>query len=165
MFHGFRLFFIHSGKDACEVRRIPAGEIEGVVVQQLRGALRSPEILSQAVHEVSIARPDISETDAIKHLQSIDHVWDHLFPAEQVRIAHALIERITVRKDGISITGILQATGDPVIVKSMGNLTQQIPREMVKSTEKLNRSLMYDPEQMGLSGQSIADIVAYLKSL
>jgi hypothetical protein len=95
---------IKLGKDACEVRRIPAGEIEGVVVQQLRGALRSPEILSQAVHEVSIARPDISETDAIKHLQSIDQVWDHLFPAEQMRIAQALIERITVRKDGISIT-------------------------------------------------------------
>ena len=95
---------IKLGKDACEVRRIPAGEIEGVVVQQLRAALRSPEILSQAVHEVSIARPDISETDAIKHLQSIDQVWDHLFPAEQMRIAQALIERITVRKDGISIT-------------------------------------------------------------
>ena len=95
---------IKLGKDACEVRRIPAGEIEGVVVQQLRGALRSPEILSQAVHEVVIARPDISETDAIKHLQSIDQVWDHLFPAEQMRIAQALIERITVRKDGISIT-------------------------------------------------------------
>ena len=95
---------IKLGKDACEVCRVPAGEIEGVVVQQIRGALRSPEILSQAVHEVSIARPDISETDAIKHLQSIDQVWDHLFPAEQVRIAHALIERITVRKDGISIT-------------------------------------------------------------
>ncbi len=95
---------IKLGKDACEVRRIPAGEIEGVVVQQLRGALRSPEILSQAVHEVSIARPDISETDAIKHLQSIDQVWDHLFPAEQMRITQALIERITVRKDGISIT-------------------------------------------------------------
>ena len=30
-------------------------------------------------------------------------VWDHLFPAEQARIANALIERITVRKDGISI--------------------------------------------------------------
>ena len=68
-------------------------------------------------------------------------------------------------KDGFSNTGSLQDTGDPVIVKSLVNLTQQIPREMVKSTEQLNRSLMYDPEQMGLSGQSIADIVAYLKSL
>ncbi len=80
-------------------------------------------------------------------------------------ISHGYEGSTVVTKDGISITGILQATGDPVIVKSMGNLTQQIPREMVKSTEKLNRSLMYDPEQMGLNGQSIADIVAYLKSL
>lgn len=94
---------IKLGKEACEVCRVPAGEIEGVVVEQLRGMLRSPEVLSQAVHEVTLARPDISETEAIRHLQSIDEVWEHLFPAEQARIAHALIERITVRKDGISI--------------------------------------------------------------
>ncbi len=94
---------IKLGKEACEVCRVPAGEIEGVVVEQLRGVLRSPEVLSQAVHEVTLARPDISETEAIRHLQSIDEVWDHLFPAEQARIANALIERITVRKDGISI--------------------------------------------------------------
>jgi hypothetical protein len=31
--------------------------------------------------------------------------------------------------------------------------------------KKLTRSLMYDPANMGLNAQSIADIVAYLKSL
>ena len=66
---------------------MPAGEIEGVVIEQLRGALRSPEVLPQVVHEVTLALPDISETEAIRHLQSIDEVWDHLFPAEQARIA------------------------------------------------------------------------------
>jgi putative heme-binding domain-containing protein len=70
-----------------------------------------------------------------------------------------------VTKDGTSITGIIQGNGDPVIIKSMGNLTQQVPREIVGSLKKLNRSLMYDPEQLGLTGQSVADIVAYLKSL
>ena len=94
---------IKLGKEACEVCRVPAGEIEGVVIEQIRGVLRSPEILAQAVREVTSARPDISETEAIRQLQSIGEVWDHLFPAEQARIAHALIERITVRKDEISI--------------------------------------------------------------
>ena len=80
-------------------------------------------------------------------------------------ISHGYEGSTVVTKDGVTITGILQSNGDPVIIKSMGNLTQQIPRERVKSTEKMNRSLMYDPEQLGLTGQSIADIVAYLKSL
>jgi len=94
---------IKLGKDACEVRRMPAGEIETVVVEQLRHILRSPEVLSQAVREVTSLRPRISEAEAIAALRSIDAVWDELFPAEQARIAHALIDRITVRKDGISI--------------------------------------------------------------
>jgi hypothetical protein len=94
---------IKLGKEACEVCRVPAGEIEGVVIEQIRGVLRSPEILAQAVREVTSARPDISETEAIRQLQSIGEVWDHLFPAEQARIVNALIERITVRKDEISI--------------------------------------------------------------
>jgi hypothetical protein len=94
---------IKLGKEACEVRRIPAGEIEGVVIEQLHGVMRAPEILAAAVREVTLSRPDISEADAIQTLQSIDQVWDNLFPAEQACIAKALIERITVRKDGISI--------------------------------------------------------------
>ncbi len=50
-----------------------------------------------------MTRSDISEAEAIQTLQAIDQVWDHLFPAEQARIAHTLIDRIVVRKDGISI--------------------------------------------------------------
>ena len=36
-------------------------------------------------------------------LQSIELVWDQLFPAEQSQIARILIERITVAPNGISI--------------------------------------------------------------
>ncbi len=94
---------IKLGKDACDVRRMPAGEIETVVVEQLRQVLRSPEVLAQAVYEITALRPRISEPEAIAALQSIDEVWDQLFPGEQARIAHTLIDRVTVRKDGISI--------------------------------------------------------------
>ena len=36
-------------------------------------------------------------------LQSIELVWDQLFPAEQSQITRTLIERITVAPNGISI--------------------------------------------------------------
>jgi DNA invertase Pin-like site-specific DNA recombinase len=95
---------IKIGSEACEVRRLPAGEIETIVVEQLRQVLRAPEILAATVREVVANRPDIRESQVIETLQSMDKVWDSLFPPEQARIARALIERIVVRRDGIRIT-------------------------------------------------------------
>ena len=69
----------------------------------MRGILRSPEVLAHAVREVNTQRPKVEETKAISALQSVDEVWDELFPAEQAKVLHTLVERITVRKDGISI--------------------------------------------------------------
>lgn len=94
---------IKLGKESCDVRRIPAGEIEGVAVEKIRVLLRTPEVLSEAVREVTADRPDISEEEAITSLKNIDQVWEHLFPAEQARVIQTFIERIIVRKDGISI--------------------------------------------------------------
>ena len=62
----------------------------------------------------------ISEAEAIQTLQAIDQVWDHLFPAEQARIAHALIDRIVVRKEGISIEW--KTAGVPKLLRA--SLTQ-----------------------------------------
>jgi site-specific DNA recombinase len=94
---------IKLGKDSCEVQRIPAGEIETVVVEKLRHVLRSPEVLAHAEREVASLRPRIGEADAIRTLQNIDPVWDELFPAEQANIVRTLVERITVRREGITI--------------------------------------------------------------
>jgi len=69
----------------------------------MRDVLRSPEILAQAVREVRIARPGTEEAQAIEALQSIEQVWDQLFPAEQSQIVRTLIERISVAPNGISI--------------------------------------------------------------
>lgn len=106
---------IKLGKDACEVQRIPAGEIEGVVIEKIRKFFRVPEVLSEAVHEITQSRPDISEEEAITTLQNIDQVWDNLFPAEQARIAQTLIERITVKSTGISIKW--QTKGMPKLLR------------------------------------------------
>ena len=94
---------IKLGKDACDVKRIPAGEIETVVVERLRELLRTPEVLSAAIKEIRISRPTLDEGAAIAALQSIEQVWDELFSPEQARIAQLLIDRITVKRDGVRI--------------------------------------------------------------
>ena len=67
-------------------------------------------------------------------------------------------------KDGIIIDGMVLANGDPVIIKSMAGQVQTVPKNRVKSVRKLDRSLMFSADMLGLSAETLADIVAYLQS-
>jgi len=66
-------------------------------------------------------------------------------------------------KDGNIIHGITEAYGDPAIVLSQGGLSQLIPRAKVKSSKRMKRSLMLSAEQLGLTAQDVADVVAFMK--
>jgi putative membrane-bound dehydrogenase-like protein len=68
-------------------------------------------------------------------------------------------------KDGITIVGMVLSDGDPVLVKCVGGQTQSIAKSRIASMKPLKQSLMYDPANLGLTPQAIADITAYLKSL
>jgi putative heme-binding domain-containing protein len=53
---------------------------------------------------------------------------------------------------------------DPVLIKCMGGSTQNVPRSRIAKMERMKKSLMYPPANLGLDAQRIADIVAWLKS-
>ena len=80
-------------------------------------------------------------------------------------ISHGYEGSILKTKDGITITGMALSDGDPVIMKSLGGQTQTISRSRIAEMKPLEKSLMYTPAQLGLDGQKIADITAYLQSL
>ena len=88
--------------DACPVRRVPAAEIESAVVDQLRGLLRTPEIIV-GTWRAAKSMGDISEAEVREALQRLDPLWDELFPAEQARIVQLLVERVDVSPDGADI--------------------------------------------------------------
>ncbi|MCH2062016.1 MAG: c-type cytochrome [Verrucomicrobiales bacterium] len=68
-------------------------------------------------------------------------------------------------KDDVKIQGRLLSAGDPLVIQSMGGLTQTVPKSRIKSQGKFNGSLMMSAAQQGLSEQDIADLVVYLKSI
>ena len=80
-------------------------------------------------------------------------------------IAHGYDGSEIVTKDNQTIHGLILSDGDPVIVQSMGGVTQMIPKNRIKAKRKLGRSLMMSAEQLGLTEQLVADVVAYLKEL
>jgi putative heme-binding domain-containing protein len=66
--------------------------------------------------------------------------------------------------DGLTIQGLLIKEGDPLMVRSMGGLTQIIPASRVAGRERMTRSLMMSAAQLGLTEQDVADVVAFLRS-
>jgi len=88
--------------DACTVRRVPAAEIESAVVDQLRGLLRTPEIIV-GTWRAAKSLGDMSEAEVREALHRLDPLWDELFPAEQARIVQLLVERVDVSPDGADI--------------------------------------------------------------
>lgn len=111
---------LKRGADACPVGRVPAAEIEGAVVDQLRGLLRAPEVI---VGTWRSARPEIdglSEAEVREALEGLDPLWDELFPAEQARIVQLLVERVDVGQGGVDIR--LRVDGLARLVHELGGM-------------------------------------------
>jgi site-specific DNA recombinase len=89
--------------DSCPVRRVPAGEIENAVIDQLRGLLRAPEIVVRTWRAARQAVGDISEAEVREALERLDPLWGELFPIEQARIVQLLVERVDIHPDSMNV--------------------------------------------------------------
>ena len=107
---------IKQGHAACPVRSVAAGEAESLVLAQMRGIFQTPEIIAQTIAAAAQLDPAPEtgtlasrERDIIDALGNLDGIWAELFPAEQQRLLHLMIERITVQPTGFAVT--LRADG------------------------------------------------------
>jgi len=94
---------LKHGAGSCPVGRVPAGEIEAAVMDQLRSVFRQPEIVAGTWKAARVKDGEITEAAARDALTRLDPLWDELFPAEQARIAALLVERIDIGTDGLNV--------------------------------------------------------------
>ena len=83
--------------------------------------------------------------------------------APSAEIAHGYEGTEIKTKDGLTIQGILIKQGDPLMMRSMGGLTQIIPADRVASRRRMPGSLMMSAAQLGLTAQDVADVIAFLR--
>ena len=94
---------VRFGADASKSDRVPAEPIEQMVLTQVHAMLKSPTMI-QSVWAVARAEcPGITEPEVVLPLRRLSQVWAQLFPAERRRIVQLLIERVTLRDEGIEI--------------------------------------------------------------
>ncbi len=85
-------------------RRLPAGEIEALVLDQLRALLRQPEVVVGTWRAAQGEAPDLAEDAVRDALARFDPVWAELFPAEQERLIRLLVQRVVVGDAGAQIS-------------------------------------------------------------
>ena len=94
---------LKQGSGDCPVARVPAAEIEKIVIDQVRILLLSPEIIVQTWRSARKSIKGMTESEVRGALQAFDPLWSQLFPAEQSRIIQLLVERVDVRTDCVDI--------------------------------------------------------------
>ena len=94
---------LKHGAGSCPIGRVPAGEIETAVIDQVRAVFRQPEIIAGSWDAAKTHSRDITLDDARMALQQFDPLWDELFPAEQTRIIALAVKRVDIGTDAISV--------------------------------------------------------------
>jgi site-specific DNA recombinase len=93
---------LKHGAGSCPVGRVPAGEIEAAVIDQLRAVFRQPEIVAGTWKAARAQDGEVADVDARAALQQFETLWDELFPAEQARIVALLVERVDIGTNGLN---------------------------------------------------------------
>jgi site-specific DNA recombinase len=94
---------LKQGASDCSVARVPAAEIEKIVIDQVRTLLLSPEIIVQTWRSARKSIKGLTESEVRNALQAFDPLWNQLFPGEQSRIIELLVERVDVQIDRVDI--------------------------------------------------------------
>jgi site-specific DNA recombinase len=95
---------VRFGAKATGAGRLPAEPIEQLVLAQVHAALKAPEVVQSVCDTVAATTPAVTEPEVVLALRHLGNVWEQLFPAERQRIVKLLIERVTLRNEGIEIT-------------------------------------------------------------
>jgi site-specific DNA recombinase len=105
----------HAG--ASGLPRLPAAELEGAVLEQLRGILRPPGMVGDVVAKAVDLDLTLDEAQVTVAMTRLDQIWDQLFPAEQQRIVRLLVEKVIVSPNDIEVRlradGIEELTLEP----------------------------------------------------
>lgn len=109
--------------------RLPAIELEGNVIDQVRQILRAPDLKTRVAKAMPALDPTIDEAQVCVAMLQIDKIWDQLFPAEQERIVRLLIKKVVVTPHTIEVqfrpNGV-ESLATEMLIKERKALNQEV---------------------------------------
>ena len=108
---------LKNGAPAGPLGRIPAGEIERLVIEQIAMLVRTPEIVVSTWKALRSRLKGMTEEVVRSALHQFHDIWCELFPAEQARVIQLLVERIDLSQTGAIVT--LRAEGLSTLIHEL----------------------------------------------
>ncbi|MCK1361219.1 recombinase family protein [Bradyrhizobium sp. 199] len=105
------------------ILRVPAGEIEEMVVDQIRRVIASPELIVATWKQMRSQSPRVTELSVRNALLNFDELWAELFPAEQSRILQLLAARVVVTAARVDVH--LRVEGFASLIADLKGLSAQ----------------------------------------
>jgi hypothetical protein len=114
---------IKNGFGDCPIRRVPAAQIEAVVIAQIKTMVQTPEIIVATWRAARKSIEGLTEHQVGDELRRFDALWSELFPAEQTRIVQLLVERVDLSEKGADIT--LRTEGLASLIQDLHAVLEQ----------------------------------------
>jgi len=109
---GKRYRYFICGKDSkrirstCALKRVPAQELEALLLSEIGGMLAKPEVLAgilQAAKELSENGRYLKIAQVREACADLGKVWEVMFPVEQYKFIRTVIAKVTVFPDQVKI--------------------------------------------------------------
>ncbi|MEO5347943.1 MAG: recombinase family protein [Magnetococcus sp. YQC-9] len=108
---------------SCPLRTVAAGEIEAVVIRQIRTMLQTPEMVVKTWQVANDEKGGIKERDVVDALRRLDPIWEELFPVEQQRLVQLLIGKVEVGKGDVQVH--LRSEGLDTLARELSDIGNQ----------------------------------------
>ena len=123
----YRYYITHTANkhshDQCMMRMIPAGEIEGIVFDQLKIMFKNPAFMAKASSQ---KHDDLRTDDIFQGLKNIESLWDHLYHKEQARLLQLFVAKIQITNDGVRID--IQTNGIHSLIMDLKKAANDTPK-------------------------------------
>lgn len=94
---------VKEGYHLCRTGSVPAGELDAFVLDKVKEAFRSPEIIQELVTQVRKTKPEYGVKEIFDILQSVDQVFKYFSPTTLQSIISRLLDKVIVHKDKVVI--------------------------------------------------------------
>lgn len=115
-----------GGCPDCPIKQVTASEIETVVLHQLQSIFAAPEMIVETWKQASRLDETITETEVRAALMDVFPVWNELFPKEQERLLHLMLEKVVLYPEYVDVR--VRAEGLDSLVRELDGRTKQVEK-------------------------------------
>ena len=111
-----------GGCPDCPIKQVTASVIETVVLHQLQSIFAAPEMIVETWKQASKLDDSITEHEVRTALTDVFPVWNELFPKEQERLLHLMLEKAVLHPQHVDVR--VRADGLDSLVRELGRHKQ-----------------------------------------